>query len=154
MDQNEKDLTYPQWESNLTQILGFAQGKRVTSSNAHTFIRLFLEGTHSRQVRFLSNDLHRTEMRIAIRTWECDPIPLSELKRRVNNGDNTISIRKDSVLIDIVINKFGSGYTIRTPEFAFSMPVNQGEVPNVTDEKIAAMAKLNNLCKELNYAHL
>ena len=146
-------VLYEKWASYQTQLLGFAMGGTVHPENAHTFIKRFCEASHDYQVAFISNPLHRSEIRIALRYWE-DPLvkPRDLLPLTV---DGQFIVREVcGVPITIEIKGYGIGYVIHTDIIRLSYYVHDGMVSGFTSEKLRAFALINLLCKELGYAHL
>lgn len=142
------------WASNLIQILGYAQGHTPTPTRAKAFLNALLAGEPERRLAFASNPPLLRHIRIAVQSWREEGIGFADLRALVctkGDNDNAISFTYEGETIVVVLKDHGVGYLVETEIGKFSHYVQNGLIPNPSEEWAKTICSIVRLIKQAGY---
>lgn len=158
MDKNINEVLASQldadWASNITQVLGIAQGHAPTPTRAKAFLNALLAGETERKLAFTGNPSLLSLIRIAVQNWREPGITFADLRALVStkgDNDNAISFTYEGETIVVVLKDYGAGYLVETEVGRFSHYVQNGLVPNPTEEWAKTICSVVRLIKQAGY---
>ena len=162
------DVLYDQWASHLVQRLGIQKLTKAyalpSPRECEDFLKEFVASDHDRQLRFVKT--YGTKwLRQAICGWREPSVPFSEFKEKMHNDFcQTRHYRRyfayNGQTLSVTLNEKCPGFIVEIYPmdedrvFArFSHYINNGNIPNPTEEWARTVCSVVKVLQEAGYAH-